>query len=127
MRSIIGLLSLVLVLVIGYFIYSNQYDGEKKALAPKKQIDLIGVRMDLTEISRAEKLYAALNGSYATLEELQREESIPFQGTENRGYSYEINLEGAERYRITATPIDPEKSDWPTLSIDQTGQVVVSE
>lgn len=127
MRSIFGLLGLVIAVAIVYWIYSAQYGGEQGNLPPTQQIDVTGVRMDLMALSQAERRYAALRGSYATLEELQQEESVPFKGTGNRGYTYEINLEDAQSFRITATPVDPERTHWPTLSIDQTGQLSTSK
>ena len=117
------MLGLVVAAAIVYWLYSAQYGGEHGKLPPKQQIDVTGVRMDLMALSQAERRYAALHGSYATLEELQQEESVQFKGTENRGYTYEINFEGAQSFRITATPVDPEKIHWPTLAIDQVGQV----
>lgn len=127
MRAIFGLLSLVIAAAIVYWIYSAQYGGDQGNLAPKQHIDVTGVRMDLIALSQAERRYAALQGSYVPLEELQKEESVPFKGTENRGYTYEINIQDARGFLITATPVDPERIDWPTLSIDQTGQLSISK
>ena len=127
MRAIFGMLGLVIAVAIVYWIYSAQYGGEHGNLPPKQQIDVTGVRMDLMALSQAERRYAALHGSYATLEELQQEESVPFKGTENRGYTYEINFEDVQSFRITATPVDPERIHWPTLSIDQMGQLSTSK
>src|SRR5512138_2117922 len=116
MRSILGLLGLVIAGAIVYFMYSSQYGGEKGSAPPKQQIDVTGVRMDLMGLQQAEKRYAALHGAYATLEELQREEPSLFKGTENRGYAYQISIEDAQSFRITATPVDPEKRHWPALA-----------
>jgi hypothetical protein len=123
MRAISGMLGLVIAVVIGYFIYTARFSGKEGSPPPKQQIDVTGVRMDLLSLSQAERRYAALHGSYATLEQLQQVESVPFKGTDNRGYSYEIYIEDAQRFRITARPADPARADWPTLSIDETGQL----
>lgn len=127
MKSIAGLLGLVLAVALVYFLYSSQYGGRQGNPPPKQQIDVTGVRMDLISLSQAERRYAAVNGAYASLEELQQAESVPFKGTVNRGYRYEISIDGAQSFRITAAPEDPGKSHWPTLTIDQAGQLSSSE
>ena len=123
MRAISGLLGLVIAAAIVYFIYTARFSGEQGNLPPKEQIDVTGVRMDLISLAQAEKRHAALNGSYATLEQLQQEESVSFKSAENRGYRFEVEIEGGQKFRITARPVAPGISDWPTLSIDETGQI----
>jgi hypothetical protein len=123
MRAISGLLGLVIAVAIGYFVYTARFSGKEGSPPPKQQIDVTGIRMDLLSLAQAEKRYAALHGSYAPLKQLQQAESVPFQGSDNRGYSYEILIEDAQRFLITARPVDPARADWPTLSIDETGQL----
>jgi len=123
MKAILGMLGLVIVVAIGYFIYTARFSGEKGTSPPKQEIDLTAIRMDLLSLAQAERRYAATNGSYATLEQLRREGSVSFDGTGRRGYGYEIDIEDAQHFRITARPADPEKVDWPTLSIDETAQI----
>jgi hypothetical protein len=123
MRAISGLLGLVIAVAIGYFVYTSRFSGKEGSPPPKQQIDVTGVRMDLLSLAQAEKRYAALHGSYATLEQLQQAESVQFRGSDNRGYRYEIIIEDAQRFRITASPADPARADWPTLSVDETGQL----
>ncbi len=123
MKAILGMLGLVIVIAIVYFIYTARFSGGNGSSPPKQEIDLTAIRMDLLSLAQAEKRYAAVNGSYATLEQLRQEGSVLFEGAGRRGYVYEIDIEGAQHFRIIAKPADAGKTDWPTLSIDETVQI----
>lgn len=121
MRSGAALLGLVIALGIGYYMYRPSLEpspGEK--VSPVQQVDVTGVRADLLSIAQAERLYLASHNSYGTLEELQQDGSLNFNGRERRGYKYSIEVDGASHFRIIAGPADPAKAEWPTLSIDDT-------
>ena len=119
-----GLLGLVIALGIGYFIFKAQYTtGPTGGAPPKEVIDVVGVRSDLLSIAQAERLYMASNGTYASVEKLQQDGAITFSGANRRGYEYTAEVEGGQHFRITATPVDPAKAAWPTLSIDENMQV----
>ena len=122
MKAISGILGLVLVLAIVYFVYTTQFSKNEGNLPPKQQIDLTAVRSDLLSLAQAERRYFASNGTYATLEQLQQTGTIHFPGTGRRGYTYAIETGVAEHFRITAKPSDPARMDWPALSIDETMQ-----
>jgi flagellin-like protein len=122
MRAISGILGLVLVLAIVYFVYRMQISKDGGNPPPKQQIDLTAVRSDLLSLAQAERRYFATNGTYATLEQLQQTGTIHFPGTGRRGYTYAIETGDAEHFRITAKPSDPTRIDWQTISIDETMQ-----
>jgi hypothetical protein len=121
MRSGAALLGLVIVLGIGYYMYRPSLEpspGEK--VSPVQQVDVRGVKADLLSIAQAERLYLTSHSTYGTLEELQQDGSLNFNGRERRGYKYSIEVDGASHFRIIASPADPAKAEWPTLSIDDT-------
>jgi hypothetical protein len=124
MRATFGMAGLLVVLVIGYLIYSSQIRaiGDGKTLV--HQINLTAVRSDLLSLAQAERLRYATNGSYATLEELRRSNvmnSIPEAG--RSGYQYSAEVDGAAHFKITASPTDSARTELPTLSIDETLQI----
>ena len=121
MRAFGCLLVLVVAAAIGLFIYRNALT--ETAVPPEQQIDTVGVQLDLQAIARAEKMFVITHGHYGTLDELVSARAIPFRGENRHGYSYSAQAEGDQHFRITATPIDPAKRSWPTLSVDETGQV----
>jgi hypothetical protein len=115
------LLSLIVVLAIGYYFYSVQVaPGPANQVSPKELVDVVGVKNDLLSIAQAERLFLAANGNYGSFEQLQQDGSITFSATNQRSYNFVVEPNSAQGFRATATPADPSKRDWPTLSIDET-------
>jgi hypothetical protein len=121
MRAAFGMAGLLIVLVIGYLIYSSQI-GEVSGDKPfAHQANSVAVQRDLLSLGQAEKLYLATNGSYATLEDLRNSSvmsSIP-DGS-RLGYAYSVEVDGKAHFRITASSSSPSRNDLPTLSINET-------
>lgn len=123
MRGLTGILGVVLALWAGYFVYQN-YTAQQDLLdrPPQQQIDVIGVESDLRSMANAERQFLATRGTYAPLEQLERDGLLP-GGTERRGYRYSAEIDGDRGFTILAEPVDPAKADWPTLSIDESMQI----
>jgi len=115
---------LVFVVAITWFVIKSQYSqGPTGGQPPAETIDVVGVKSDLLSIAQAERVYMASHGSYASVDELQQDGSITFSGANRRGYNYSADVDDGQHFKITAAPSDPAKSNWPTLSIDETMQV----
>lgn len=124
MKKVGGIIGLVIALAIGLFIFKAQFmQGPTGGAPPKQTIDVAGVKSDLLAIGQAERMYLASHGSYATVDQLQQEGSLSFSGTNRRGYNYVADVDDGQHFKITATPSDPAKQGWPTLTIDETMQV----
>jgi hypothetical protein len=124
MKAIAGVLGIVLALGAALYVYNAQLtrstgDG---AASPQEQIDVTGIRMALLEIAQAERNYVAAHGTYGTFEQL-RAEGAPALGSDRRGYTFELELNGSQSFKATAIPTDPTKKGWPTLSVDPSMQV----
>ena len=125
MKKVGGLLGLVIALGVGYFIFKAQMTtGPTGGAPPKEVIDVVGVKNDLLAIGQAERMYLASHGTYASVEQLQQDGALQWSGTNRRGYNYSAEVTGGEHFRITATPSDPAKAGWPTLTMDDTMQVL---
>ena len=125
MKKVGGLLGLVIALGVGYFIFKAQMtSGPMGGAPPKEVIDVVGVKNDLLAIGQAERMYLASHGTYASIEQLQQDGALQWSGTSRRGYNYTAEVTGGEHFRITATPADPAKAGWPTLTVDDTMTVV---
>ncbi|MSO57048.1 MAG: hypothetical protein EXQ55_09050 [Acidobacteria bacterium] len=123
MKGIVGFGGIVLALGIGYFVYTRSLTTRGGTeLAPQEQIDVVGIRANLLTIGQAERMYLAAHGSYGTLEQLRQEGPSSIQ-TDNRGYVFSVSVNGAQSFRATAIPADPNKAGWPTLEIDDTTTV----
>jgi hypothetical protein len=124
MRAIIGILSLVIVMAIGYQLYTSSL-GPTGRSSLRQQIDLTGIQTDLLSLAQAERLYFASNGAYATLDQLQQAGNIHFQGPNRRGYRFDIEIDGVQHFRITATPADAAQTDRPAFSTNETQQISI--
>src|SRR5687767_12277995 len=117
MRAL-GLIAVIIVLGVGFFIYERRATEVTQGGSPTEQIDVTAIRQRLLTIAQTERQYQASNGKYATLEELAADNLLP-GGTEQRGYVYTAEIRSSG-FTITATPTEPSKKDWPTLEITET-------
>ena len=128
MRGMMSFLSLVFVVAIGLMIYRSYFTGPGGVATmgtdnPRAVIDVTGVRNDLIIMAQAERAFQALNGSYAPLAELQSSGNLLVDPARSRdGYTYSSTVTDTS-FRITATYSGP-AAGMPTLSIDQTMQIV---
>jgi hypothetical protein len=128
MRALMSMLGLVIVLVIGLFIYRSYFTGPSGQAAtmgsnnPRAVADVAGVKNDLLGMAQAERAYMALNGRYAPLDDLYQSGNIAIDPARARqGYSYSAQV-SQRSFAITATYSGP-ASGMPTLSIDESMQV----
>ncbi len=122
-----ALLLVVAAIVGGIYFYSiKKMPTTDAGTAPTQAISLTGVRMDLTQIARAERTYIASNGHCVALDELSASGTVNFARTERQGYAYEIRCgEGSEfaviAHHVPAPPDSPIR--YPILAIDQNMQI----
>jgi hypothetical protein len=89
---------------------------------PQEQIDVVSIRSELLQIAKAEQTYLAMYSKYGTLEELQMEKLL-VDAPDRRGFTFTLSISGTDGFVVTAAPADPGKTNWPTLTIDQTSQI----
>jgi hypothetical protein len=124
MRAAAGIVGLVIVVAIIWFVVKSQFSqGPTGGQPPKETIDVVGVKSDLLAIAQAERVELASHGSYVSVDDLQQDGSLTFSGANRRGYSYTAEIDDGQHFKIIARPTDPAKASWPTLSIDETMQV----
>ena len=117
---IFGLIAVIIVLGVGFWLYQRSIEDIPEG-SPQEQIDTVAIRQRLLTIAQTERQYQAANGKYATLEQLASDNLRP-GGTEQRGYTFSADISSAG-FTITATPTDEEKSEWPTLEVDESMKV----
>ena len=123
MRAAFSFIGILIVLGIGYFIYTAQIKSCPEGDSLPRQSNLIAVRQDLLSLGQAEKLYRATNGSYAAIDQLRNAGVVSIIPDGYRwGYEYGAEEYGTDYFRITAIPID-RSLNLPTLSIDETLQI----
>lgn len=118
---IFGILGVVIVLGVGFFVYQRSIADVSEDGSPQEQIDTTAIRQRLLTIAQTERQYQASNGKYATLEQLADDNLLP-GGTEQRGYTFTASVTSTG-FTITATPTAADKADWPTLEVTESMQV----
>jgi hypothetical protein len=125
MRAVMSLLSMVIVLAVGYWFYASNLktSGPTAAAgAPAQVISTVGVKSDLLSIAQAERMYQASHGSYASLDELYSTGALTVKKSGRDGYTYSAQT-SAEGFTITATCRTQTSTSCPSFSIDQTMQI----
>ncbi|HVP44162.1 MAG TPA: hypothetical protein VMS96_12075 [Terriglobales bacterium] len=120
-----GFVGLLIVLAVGAYLYTRQSAGPAGgAPATKTTVDIAAVKNDLLVLANAERGQLALEGKYATLDELVAKGSIPSERTRRPLYSYSAEVNGSTGFRITATYEGPPEAGTPRrLTIDETMQI----
>jgi K+-transporting ATPase c subunit len=123
-----GLIGLIVVLGIGYFIY-RQYLGQilpknEGGGSPIQAINTTGVKNDLIGIAQAERLYQAQHGSYTSLDELVNSGAMNMARSGREGYTYTVDA-GGSSFTVNARYSGPISPPPPNFAIDQTMEVHV--
>ena len=108
MRGAFGLLSLIVAVAIGMFIYSRQaqsVSGSAPNANPKTTINVVGVKNDLIAIANAERAFNADQGRYASLEELTSGKYMTIR-SERPPYAYSVDVTGSS-FRVNAETSAP--------------------
>jgi hypothetical protein len=120
MKSVLTLAGLLVALGVGYFLYTKSLTSAGVADAPPQQtIDTIDIKTNLMNIGQAERIYLVSHGTYGTLEQLQQDGAPALLPPNNRGYEFSVTPNGAQSFTAVATPTDPNRPGWPTLTIDE--------
>jgi len=108
MSRVFGFLSIVIVLALGMYIYSQQVKSATAAggqSTPTGAVNINGVRSDLLSLASAERNYFAQQGKYASLEDLISEKYVTIERS-RPPYSYEISTTSSG-FQVTATRSTP--------------------
>src|SRR5258708_5718921 len=129
MRAMFGLLSIVLAMAIGMYIYSKQAQSSS-ALAgannPKAAINITGVKSDLMSIASAERRYFASEGKYASFDELISSNYITV-ARQRLPYTYDVETSSGG-FRVVATRSGDDGSGTPAkLSVDENMEFQTSQ
>jgi hypothetical protein len=96
-----GLISVVVVVGIGGYVYTRQAQSVTSVGSnPETTVDVLAVRNDLMAIANAERRYWATNARYASLDELRAGGDIEVPHRESFDYSVETSDTG---FRIVAS------------------------
>ena len=129
MARVFGFLTLLVGLGVGLYFYVHQAQSSSAALGannPKAAINITGVRADLMTIAQAERGYFALEGKYASLDELISSKSLSV-ARERPPYTYSVETT-SKNFRVIAIRAGDDASGTPAqLSVDDTMQFQASQ
>ena len=124
MGRLFSFMGIIIVMAVGIYIYARQSQSSPAAADannPKAAINITGVRSDLMTIAQAERGYFALEGKYASLDELIASRSLTV-ARQRPPYSYEVEASGSG-FRVLATRSGDDASGAPAqLSVDENMQ-----
>ncbi|HEX6822750.1 MAG TPA: hypothetical protein VF123_11890 [Candidatus Sulfotelmatobacter sp.] len=127
MSRLFGFLSVIIVMAAGLYIYSRQVQSTSAATGtnnPKAAVNITGVRTDLMTIAQAERGYFALEGKYASLDDLISSRSLSV-ARQRLPYSYDIETSGSG-FRVIASRTGEDNSGAPAqISVDENMQFQV--
>ena len=115
MGRLFSFIGIVTVMAVGMYIYARQSQSSSAAAGvhnPKAAINITAVRSDLMTIAQAERGYFALEGKYASLDELISSHSLSV-ARQRPPYSYEIES-GGSGFRVLATRSGDDASGAPS-------------
>jgi hypothetical protein len=104
MGRVLGFLGMVITMAIGMYIYSLQVKTLTPGAGsgnPEEIATITGVKNDLIGIASAERGYLALQGRYASLDELIAGNYVTIKG-ERPPYIYDVETTSSS-FRATAT------------------------
>jgi hypothetical protein len=92
MTRTLGLISVVVVVGIGSYVYTRQTQSVTSIGSnPETTVDVLAVRNDLMAIANAERRYWASNARYASLDELRSKGDIEVPSRNDFAYSVEAS------------------------------------
>jgi hypothetical protein len=121
MSRMFGFFSVIIVMAVGMYIYSQQMQSSSAAAganSPKAAINITGVKSDLMSIANAERRYFATEGKYASFDELVSSNYITV-ARQRTPYTYDVETSSGG-FRVVATRSGDDGSGTPArLSVDE--------
>lgn len=91
MKSMIGILVVVLIAILAYQFYFSRAQSSGVA-TPAQMINVVGLKNDLVGIARAERAYQAEHGTYGSLDDLMAADALTMDNRQREGYRYEVEI-----------------------------------
>ncbi len=89
MKSMIGLLVVVVICLLAYKYYFEKAQSDGTG-TPAQTINIVGVKNDLLALAQAERGYQAEHGGFASLDDLTSSGALAMPVRSREGYTYDI-------------------------------------
>ncbi len=124
-----GFAGILVVLVIGLFVYKFYFTSGPAAVRPAamvQTVDVIGVKNDLVSIAQAERIYQAQHSTYGSLDDLVSSGAMAYKKTGRQGYTYDAEA-STDSFRIEARCTDSAPAGCTNFAIDQTMEITSTQ
>jgi len=121
MRSLAGLVVVLLIAFAGYKLFFNQLQATGSS-QPNHAIDVVGVKNDLIAIAQAERVYQTEHSSYTTLDQLTSSGALSMTKSGRDGYTYSAEASPSS-FRIVANCPTATIPGCSSYAIDETMEV----
>ena len=129
MSRLFGFLAVLIGIGVGAYLYAHSAQNSSVAAGannPKAAVNITAVRTDLMTIAQAERGNFALEGKYASLDDLISSKSLSVP-RERPPYTYEVQTSSAG-FRVIAARSGDDASGTPAqISVDETMQFQLSQ
>ena len=124
-----GLISLLIVAVLAFFVYQFYLTPRGKSESAGSMVQAVsttGVKNDLNAIAQAERGYMAEHGNYATMDELTSSGALSSTSRTRQGYTYSVEVT-ANGFVVTGRYTGPANTSGQSFSVDQTMEIRATE
>lgn len=120
MSRIFGIVSLVIALAVGMYIYKQQIlaTSPTGSVNPRGTVDTIGVRNDLMAIAQAEKRHYASTGKYVSIDDLITSGDLSMTKPSRGQFNYTADVDDSG-FRINADYTGDVQGVPKSMSVDQ--------
>ena len=108
-----------------YLLFLKKMPTAAEGTASTQAINISGVRMDLLQIAKAERISISVEGHCMSMDELLASGSMSMSRPERDGYTYSVECSGNDFTATAHHPAQPADSSirYPNMAIDQSMQV----
>ncbi len=108
-----------------YLLFLKKMPTAAEGTASTQAINISGVRMDLLQIAKAERISISVEGHCMSMDELLASGSMSLSRPERDGYTYSVECSGNDFTATAHHPAAPADSSirYPNMAIDQSMQV----
>jgi hypothetical protein len=124
MRSVLGLVSILVVALIAGLVYKFYFAQSQSAGAgtPAQTINVVGVQNDLIAIAQAERAYQTEHNSYGSMDDLVSSGAMTMKKAGRDGYIYNASA-STDNFVVTATCPAATNPGCTNYTIDQNMEV----
>ncbi len=117
MRKGVSLIVVIAAVAIVWYLYGRSITNMPGGDNPRATVDVVGVRADLMNIARAERMHMTRSSSYASLDDLRTAGEITLSRNGRYGYTYSVNFND-QHFTVEADRTGPPSVGPAKITVD---------